>query len=148
MRCCSCDLQSGEVSLSKLGACSSLLLSGGRTRILPGGHLPIGILEKITPGEQRLVMRPGDTLILCSDGVADDLREGQAAWLAERALAFRMQPPQSMAQSLRQAAVERQGGAPADDMSVIVLRIDRRGEGAQSSSQADIAEIEAPGVAS
>ena len=145
---CLIDLQSGEVSLSKLGACSSLLLSGGRTRILPGGHLPIGILEKITPGEQRFVMRPGDTLILCSDGVADDLREGQAAWLAERALAFRMQPPQSMAQSLRQAAVERQGGAPADDMSVIVLRIDRRGEGAQSSSQADIADIEAPGVAS
>ena len=60
----------------------------------------------------------------------------------------RARPRFCLAQSLRQAAVERQGGAPADDMSVIVLRIDRRGEGAQSSSQADIADIEAPGVAS
>lgn len=133
---CLIDLQSGEASLSKLGACSSLLLSGGRTRALPGGHLPIGILEKITPGEQRFVMRPGDTLILCSDGVADDLREGQAAWLAEQALALRGQPPQSLAQSLRQAALDRQGGVPADDMSVMVLHIDRRGEAAQSGASA------------
>ncbi|MDD7366532.1 MAG: SpoIIE family protein phosphatase [Clostridiales bacterium] len=133
---CLIDLQSGEASLSKLGACSSLLLSGGRTRALPGGHLPIGILEKITPGEQHFVMRPGDTLILCSDGVADDLREGQAAWLAEQALALRGQPPQSLAQSLRQAALDRQGGVPADDMSVMVLHIDRRGEAAQSGASA------------
>ena len=133
---CLIDLQSGEASLSKLGACSSLLLSGGRTRALPGGHLPIGILEKITPGEQHFVMRPGDTLILCSDGVADDLREGQAAWLAEQALALRGPPPQSLAQSLRQAALDRQGGVPADDMSVMVLHIDRRGEAAQSGASA------------
>ncbi len=139
---CLIDLQSGEACLSKLGACSSLLLSGGHARALPGGHLPIGILEKIAPGEQRFVMRPGDTLILCSDGIADDLREGQAAWLAERALAFRAQPPQRMAQSLRQAALDRQGGVPADDMSVMVLHIDRSGESEQRGAESDDSEIE------
>lgn len=145
---CLIDLQSGAVSLSKLGACSSLLLSGGRTRALPGGHLPIGILEKITPGEQRFVMHPGDTLILCSDGIADDLREGQAAWLAEQALAFRRQPPQCMAQSLRQAALDRQGGVPADDMSVMVLHIDRRGEDVKAGAETDNFEIETSDAAS
>ena len=135
-------MKSGEAFLSKLGACSSLLLSGGHARALPGGHLPIGILEKIAPGEQRFVMRPGDTLILCSDGIADDLREGQAAWLAERALAFRAQPPQRMAQSLRQAALDRQGGVPADDMSVMVLHIDRSGESEQRGAESDDSEIE------
>lgn len=125
---CLIDLQSGQASLSKLGACSSLLIHNGRARTLPGGHLPIGILEKITPGEERFTLQPGDTLILCSDGIADDLREGQMQWLSETALSACAQPPQIMAQTLRQAALSRQGGTPDDDMSLVVMRIERRAQ--------------------
>lgn len=132
---CLMDLQSGAVSLSKLGACSSLLIRDGQAYTLPGGHLPIGILEKIEPGEQRFAVRPGDTLILCSDGIADDLREGQLEWLKKAALEAGQQPPQALAQALRKAALTRQGGRPGDDMSVLVLQMARHKDSAPSAAQ-------------
>lgn len=138
---CLIDLQSGHVSLSKLGACSSLLIHSGQARTLPGGHLPIGILEKITPGEECFTIQPGDTLILCSDGIADDLREGQTQWLRETALSARAQPPQTMAQTLRQAALSRQNGTPGDDMSLVVMRVERRAQSI-STPENDIPQTE------
>lgn len=49
-------------------------------------------------------------------------------WLSETALSACAQPPQIMAQTLRQAALSRQGGTPGDDMSLVVMRVERRAQ--------------------
>ena len=118
---CVIDLNTGEACLSKLGACSSLLIAGGEARRIEGGRLPIGILDSVTPGQRRLTLRPGDTLVLYSDGVADDLREEDAAWLAETALAAAHQPPADMARALCAAARAR--AAHPDDRSAAVIQL-------------------------
>ena len=119
---CVADLRRGRAVLSKLGACSSLLVSGGKATELPGGHLPIGILEKITPGEQTVSIRPGDVLVMYSDGVTDDLQEGQPEWLRQAAAQAASGEPEAMALALRRAALDHHG--VGDDMSVLVIRLD------------------------
>ena len=118
---CVIDLATGEARLSKLGACPSLLISGGRATRIAGGRLPIGILDSVSPGEQRLTLKPGDTLVLYSDGVADDLREEESEWLNDAALAAVHQPPAAMARALCDAATAR--AAHPDDRSAAVIRL-------------------------
>ena len=118
---CVIDLNTGEACLSKLGACSSLLITGGEAKRIEGGRLPIGILDSVTPGQRRLTLRPGDTLVLYSDGVADDLREEDAAWLAEAALSAAHQPPADMARALCAAA--RAHSTHPDDRSAAVIQL-------------------------
>ena len=120
---CVIDLLRGEAELIKLGACSSLLVSGGRAAELAGGHLPIGILEMISPGRQRLVVHPGDTLVLHSDGVADELHEGQAEWLRAAACSLAALEPDEAARRLIRAAAAHHG--QKDDMSAIFIRVEK-----------------------
>jgi|GEM_PF-873134 len=120
---CVIDLNSGEACAIKLGACPSLLIRSGRTVDIAGGQLPIGILDSISPGEQRFAVSPGDTLILYTDGIADDLREGQRDWLARAALERLALAPEEMASALLRAAVGQHGRQ--DDMSVVVIRVEK-----------------------
>ena len=120
---CVVDLLRGEAELIKLGACPSLRLTGGRVELMPGGHLPIGILETITPGRQIVPVSPGDTIILYSDGVADELREGQTDWLVETARGMESLEPGKIAKGLLRAAAAKHGRR--DDMSVIAIRIEK-----------------------
>ena len=127
---CVIDLMTGEARLSKLGACPSLLISGGRAKRIAGGRLPIGILDSVSPEERRLTLRPGDTLVLYSDGVADDLQEEEADWLAGAALEAAGQPPALMARALCAAAKAR--AAHPDDRSAAVIRMAMAGESASA----------------
>ncbi|MBR4443279.1 MAG: SpoIIE family protein phosphatase, partial [Clostridia bacterium] len=63
------------------------------------------------------------TLILYTDGVADELQEGQTEWLMETALNMSSLEPDELARRLVQAAAERQGRR--DDMSAVAVRIER-----------------------
>jgi len=121
---CVIDLTGGETCLTKLGACPSLLITKGRAERLAGGRLPIGILESVEPDEQRLCVRAGDTLIMYSDGVADELFDGQSEWLRETALSLAALDPEALARRLRQAAEAHHGRK--DDMSVVVIRVEKR----------------------
>ena len=131
---CVVDLMTGETCLSKLGACSSLLLSGDQASVMAGGRLPIGILDSVSPDRQQLTLRPGDTLILYSDGLADDLREDDAAWLRQTALAAASQPPAVLAQTLCSAARAR--AAHRDDISAAVVRVSQAPQASSAPNSA------------
>ena len=97
------------------------VLEGGRSVGRAGGRRPAGIRASVSPGEQRLTLRPGDTLILYSDGVADDLQEKETDWLRQAALSAAALPPRAAAQALCSAAKAR--ASRQDDRSAVVIRI-------------------------
>ena len=116
------DLSTGEAEFTKLAACPTLIAREGRVRRVEGGRLPLGILERVSPGTNRARLLPGDVLLMATDGVMDAvgeqalealLQEGEEDMpsLARRALA------------LAEGACE---GGRRDDMTVVCLRVEER----------------------
>ena len=81
MDLCVADLDSGEISFEKLGACPSYLLRAGRCRRLGGDALPLGIVGAATPRRMSARLQPGDMLLLVSDGVVDAFGRDDTAFL-------------------------------------------------------------------
>ena len=50
-----------------------LLTADGRAAVLPNQHPPLGVLDDETFQQRTHPLRPGDRLLLCSDGVTDAL---------------------------------------------------------------------------
>ena len=125
MDLCLIDLNSGVAELSKLAASRTILLRGNELRAIEGAHLPLGILEGIQTPVQRIRLRPGDVLIMGSDGVME-AGDGRMIERIVRA-GSGMQAQQLAEQIVREAALRRSHGR-ADDMSCICIRIEKPDE--------------------
>lgn len=119
---CVLDPARGTADFCKLGAAASAILRVDAIEWIPGGRLPMGVVEEAAPARQRRVLREGETVVLFSDGVADDLKEGQRAWLQAQLPALRALAPQAAAEHLLSQARARDGGKALDDMTVLICR--------------------------
>ena len=117
------DLWTGKASLDKLGAAGSYLMQAEGLSLLGGDALPLGILENVESGEKLMQLHQGDTLILLSDGVEDAYENRQSMEEAIRD-ALTLETAQDAANAILTGA---QSGdtAPADDQTVLVLRLIR-----------------------
>lgn len=118
------DPQSGRCDLYKLGACPSLLLSGGRARMVAACAPPFGILSGVVPAHRSVRLRPGDRLALLTDGACDfsDERQGRAVQGLLQALEGRR--PEEAAECIIAHMRSRYG--LDDDAAVIVLDVRMR----------------------
>lgn len=73
----------------------------------------IGAHPSVSVDVKRWRLRPGDTLVLCTDGLSDYLTPPEIGWAAAKL------PPHQAAQALINRALQRGG---ADNVSVIVVR--------------------------
>ena len=106
-----------------LGAAGSYLMQAEGLSLLGGDALPLGILENVESGEKLMQLHQGDTLILLSDGVEDAYENRQAMEETIRD-ALTLETAQDAANAILTGA---QSGdtAPADDQTVLVLRLIR-----------------------
>lgn len=66
------DCNTGLVTLIKLGAAATFVKSGGRVSCYESRTLPVGILGEVSSDKKELRMKPGDVLVMASDGVTDE----------------------------------------------------------------------------
>ena len=123
---CVINLYSGAASFSKLGACPSFILRGSQVLEISGGRLPLGILDRVEPSDVRMEVFPDDLILLFSDGVADELKDGQCDALKSFLPALASASPAQAAARILDWASERDGASRGDDMTVIALRIEAR----------------------
>ena len=121
---CVSDLWAEHATLYKLGACPSILVSGGSLRVLQRSALPLGILPEIEASTHTFAVADGDMLLQFSDGLSDALGglrqlEGQVSLLARDKL---QKSPETICTSLMSAAMRRCGGVPPDDMTILCTR--------------------------
>jgi len=124
------DLADGRLDVVKIGACPSYIYRDGRLRLLEVKSPPLGILDSIHITGLSMLLRPGDVLVMVSDG----LYGGRAGlprrndWL-RRAIERHGSElgPQGLSDLLLASAVERQDRAPSDDMTVLVASLRKRG---------------------
>ena len=109
------DLYSGEGLLLKCGAAKAGLRRGGRLEGFSGTALPAGLDPEEPPARKTLRLRPGDRLLMLSDGVCGP--EGQEP---EGLLAgVLQQPPDDLIGALLAAAPDR------DDRTALLLTVSR-----------------------
>ena len=115
------DLWTGETEMNKLGACSSFIIQGQKINRLSGEALPLGILEHVLPAEKNILLEENDRVLMMSDGVADMFEtDDDVIRMIQK---YSNEPPQTMAESILQEALERQYLSPADDMTVLCVQM-------------------------
>lgn len=118
------DLWTGQATLNKLGAAGSYRVHEGTMTRLSGDALPLGILEDVESGENRMRLQEGDTLVMMSDGIEDAF--GSRVQLEEAVeMALTGESAQAAAEALRLFAMQAQSDVQHDDQTVIILRIIR-----------------------
>ena len=122
MDLCVCDLHTGETAFEKLGACASYVVRDGEVRAIGADTLPVGVLPDVESKSLRMTLRPGDVVILLTDGVAGAYPGGEEALRAAIAK-FCWLHPQAVGERLIGQCL--QSGEAKDDMAVLCARVSR-----------------------
>lgn len=114
------DTRTGRVDFVDAGHGLVLHLpAGGAAQILSAHDLPIGLHSLGTPRQTRsLLLRPGDALVVTSDG-APELGDGTLGALIELAATYRAAP--DVDQFLDAVRATAAAAKPDDDVTILVL---------------------------
>ena len=70
---CVVDLRRGYADFIKLGAPESVIRHHSSMQVIPGGALPLGILDEVTPKVTRAKIEAGDMIVLATDGISETI---------------------------------------------------------------------------
>ncbi len=115
-----CDLQSGRVDIVKIGSPACYIKTQDTVLKIEGKSLPIGMLDEMRPYSTSKLLRPGQMLVIVSDGVSDCF-SGDA--LPEYLNNITAHNPKAAAEAVLSRALTAVGGQPRDDMTVIAFRL-------------------------
>ncbi|MET9953273.1 SpoIIE family protein phosphatase [Streptomyces sp. NPDC006339] len=141
--CALYDPEDGGLVWSSAGHLPLLLIRDGRARLLEPPHdILLGAVPSYAYTERRTVLRPGDTLLLYTDGLVERRHDGLGPGLARLvATAGRLagrESPELLVDGLLGAAL----GDTDDDTSIVAVRVRRPGEAEAEAEAEAYAEAE------
>lgn len=123
----SVDLHSGTIVLTRNNPASIFIARGGNTDCLSAESVPLGTSRDVRPVITEIEIETDLTIVIFTDGLTHaGERRGQPMDIYEvmRSLIEEQDPtPQELADSLLAYAVKLDEGRPADDISVLVLKV-------------------------
>jgi phosphoserine phosphatase RsbU/P len=97
----------------------------GRTQVLPGGGLPLGIFPDAEPATQEIDLDPGDLLFFFSDGLISACSPGMASFedhITDELAALGGDPAVRVVSRLQDMVLSFCGGQLRDDVTMLALR--------------------------
>ncbi len=123
----SVDLKTKTVVLTRNNPAPTYICHGDRMDVLKTDSSPIGITRNIRPAISEIPLEPGLTIIIYTDGLTHaGKRKGQAMDIEaaiQAMLDIENPSPQEIADSLLEHAMRLDENRPADDISVVALRV-------------------------
>ena len=119
------DQYNALTTFLKTGSTPSFIKRGSEVMTISVHNLPVGILQDIEVDLIQLQLKPGDTLIMITDGIYD--APGPAVnkelWLKRLIMEIDTTDPQEFADLLLDKVVRYDQGEIKDDMTVVVATI-------------------------
>ena len=122
------DLKRHTMTMANSGLPYPIRLSGGECApvVLPG--VPLGSFFGVTYDEVSLPLSPGDVFVFCSDGVTEAMNANGDEYTTARLVDVIRQSRDLSARGIADAIFQsveahRDGNAPNDDATVVVVRI-------------------------
>lgn len=115
------NLDTGRADIIKIGSPLGFILAEDSIEILESDSLPLGLLDGVHPTALERSLSDGNVLLLISDGITAAF--GSSADIADFLATRSLTNPQTLADDLLAAALARTGGAPADDMTAVAVRL-------------------------
>jgi serine phosphatase RsbU (regulator of sigma subunit) len=122
-----------HLSMSSAGHPGPVLVRpDGRTQILNGGGLPLGIFPDAEPAAQELDLDEGDLLFLHTDGLTSACGPDMVQFeerLTDELAALAGESPAVLVSRIREVVLELCRGELRDDMTMLALRVGERPDG-------------------
>nr|WP_245701278.1 stage II sporulation protein E [Shouchella lonarensis] len=122
------DLQDAQATFLKIASTPSFIKRGSHVSKVEAGNLPIGIIQEFEVDVVREQLKPGDLLIMVSDGILDAKRhiENKDVWLRRLIADIETDDPQEVADIILEQVIRSERGLTIeDDMTVIVTQVQR-----------------------
>ncbi len=123
----SVDLKTKTVVLTRNNPAPTYICHGDKLDILKTDSSPIGIARNIRPSISEIELKPGLTIVIYTDGLTHaGKRKGQPMDISaaiQATLDAENPSPQEIADSLLAHAVRLDDNRPADDISVVAIRV-------------------------
>lgn len=116
------DYEQHELRMYKAGAAATYIISDNNVKKYKSSSLPIGILDSLECYTNSVEIKPGDIVIMMTDGVVDSINEDDLKSLDDHIELIKNKDPQSLANSLITYAVKGTDKI-IDDMTVLVMKI-------------------------
>jgi sigma-B regulation protein RsbU (phosphoserine phosphatase) len=122
------DPAKGTFTYVNAGHNPGLWVSPGGVTLLPSGGVPVGMMPGVTHKQASILVAPGDTLLLYSDGITEALNGADEEFGMERLTALavdgREQPPAELSHRIFSAVSDfTTGVAQYDDQTVLIARV-------------------------
>ena len=122
------DKATGRAKFYKMGAATSFVVRKGRVRRIQKPALPVGIIPGVKLSHASVQLKPGDTVVMVSDGITEADRDDLAAgWLTDllcEACAGDGTGPNTLAAKIAAGAQSKYGSRERDDLTVVVAMIE------------------------
>lgn len=121
------NLHDAFVRFLKIGSSPSFIIRSEEVIQVSAGNLPIGIIDDVDVDIVSKQLKAGDLLVMMSDGVFDGPKQVACleTWFKHKLTMFETDNPQHVADLLLEEVIRTQSGKIADDMTVVVAKIEK-----------------------
>ena len=124
------DLYTAKAEFIKIGAAATYIKRGREVWPIKSTSLPAGILNTVDVERTVSQLQSGDLIIMVTDGIVDSKADkvNKEDWIVRALSKVEVVGPEALGEYLLNLARINQDGQPKDDMTVVVLQINRQGE--------------------
>jgi stage II sporulation protein E len=115
----SVNLYTGEATFYKAGAAISFIRSDREVFVVEESSLPLGILREVSFAHTDTLLRPGDIVLLVSDGIT----AGDCGWINDELLSWSTNNMDDLACHIVELAALRQDRYTGDDLTAVAVKL-------------------------
>ena len=115
------DLYTGRAEFFKAGAAPTFLRKSGKAGYVESSSLPVGILGGVSFEKNAVTLRDGDLIVMVSDGAV----AGGYDWIQSDLEHYTGDDPKQLSEQLAEEARRRRTDGHEDDLTVIVMMLER-----------------------